>query len=173
LILALEIERKFLLSSDAWRGLVTQSTLYRQGYLTPSVQGSKASVRVRVEGEHGVLNIKSVRLGIQRHEYEYAIPLAEANEMLDTLCGSIIEKTRHRVPFAAHEWEIDEFHGDNAGLIVAEIELSAVDEMFARPAWLGGEVTEDARYYNVALANKPFNTWDCKLAAPGLDERNT
>jgi len=169
---ALEIERKFLLSNDAWRGLVTQRTLYRQGYLTPIVQAAKASVRVRVEGERGVLNIKSVRMGIQRHEYEYSIPLVEANEMLDTLCGLIIEKTRHLVPFGAHVWEIDEFHGDNAGLIVAEIELSAVDEAFARPAWLGGEVTEDARYYNVALVNKPFNTWDCKLAAPEWDERD-
>jgi len=169
---ALEIERKFLLSSDAWRGLVAQSTLYRQGYLTPSVQNAKASVRVRVEGERGVLNVKSVRMGIQRHEYEYAIPLADANEMLDTLCGSIIEKTRHLVPFAAHVWEIDEFHGDNAGLMVAEIELGAVDEDFVRPAWLGSEVTEDARYYNVALVNKPFNTWDCKLAAPEWDERD-
>lgn len=170
--MALEIERKFLLSSDAWRGLVTQSMLYRQGYLTPSVQDAKASVRVRVEGERGVLNVKSVRLGVQRHEYEYAVPLLDANEMLDTLCGAIIEKTRHLVPFGAHVWEIDEFHGDNAGLIVAEIELSAVDEAFARPAWLGSEVTEDARYYNVALVSKPFNTWDCKLAAPEWDERD-
>ncbi len=164
--MALEIERKFLLSSDTWRGLVTQSTLYRQGYLTPSVQNAKASVRVRVEGESGMLNVKSVHMGIQRHEYEYAIPLLDANEMLDTLCGSIIEKTRHLVPIGAHVWEIDEFHGDNAGLIVAEIELGAVDEDFVRPEWLGMEVTDDARYYNVALVNKPFNTWDGRLAAP-------
>ena len=170
--MALEIERKFLLSSEAWRGLVTQSTLYRQGYLTPSVQDAKASVRVRVEGDRGVLNVKSMRLGIQRHEYEYAIPLLDANEMLDTLCGAIIEKTRHLVPHGAHVWEIDEFHGDNAGLIVAEIELSAVDEVFARPTWLGMDVTEDARYYNVALVSKPFNTWSCKLAAPEWDERD-
>jgi len=169
---ALEIERKFLLSSDAWRDLVTQSTLFRQGYLTASVEGSKASVRVRVEGERGVLNVKSVRLGIQRHEYEYDIPLLDANEMLNTLCGSVIEKTRHFVPFGAHVWEIDEFHGDNAGLIVAEIELAAVDEDFARPVWLGNEVTEDARYYNVALVNKPYNTWEFKLAAPEWDERD-
>jgi len=163
---ALEIERKFLLSSDAWRDLVTQSTLYRQGYLTPSVQSAKASVRVRVEGERGVLNVKSVRMGIQRHEYEYAIPLVDANEMLDTLCGAIIEKNRHLVPLGAHVWEIDEFHGDNAGLMVAEIELGAVDEDFVRPEWLGVEVTDDARYYNVALVSKPFNTWDGRLAAP-------
>ena len=170
--MALEIERKFLLIDEAWRDAVTQSTLFRQGYLTPSVQDAKASVRVRAEGQRGVLNVKSVRLGIQRHEYEYDIPLDEANEMLDTLCGAIIEKTRHLVPFGAHQWEIDEFHGDNAGLIVAEIELSAVDEAFASPAWLGGEVTEDARYYNVALVNKPYNTWEFKLAAPEWDERD-
>ncbi len=170
--MALEIERKFLLSSDAWRDLVTQSTLFRQGYLTPGVEGTKASVRVRVEGERGVLNVKSVRMGIQRHEYEYEIPLVDANEMLDTLCGAIIEKTRHLVPLGAHVWEIDEFHGDNAGLIVAEIELSAADEAFAQPAWVGGEVTDDARYYNVALVSRPFNTWGIKLAAPEWDERD-
>ncbi|MGD9888195.1 MAG: CYTH domain-containing protein [Halothiobacillaceae bacterium] len=157
--MALEIERKFLLKSDAWRHAVSRSTLYRQGYLTQSMEGAKASVRVRVEGERGVLNIKSVRLGMARHEYEYAIPLAEANEMLDTLCGSIVEKTRHLVPFGGHVFEVDEFHGDNAGLIVAEVELAAVDEVFERPAWLGQEVTDDARYYNVALALKPYASW--------------
>ncbi|MDD2894025.1 MAG: CYTH domain-containing protein [Halothiobacillaceae bacterium] len=169
--MALEIERKFLLSSDAWRSQITQSTLYRQGYLTPSVQDAKASVRVRVEGKRGVLNVKSVRMGIQRHEYEYEIPLADANEMLDTLCGAIIEKTRHLVPLGTHVCEIDEFHGDNAGLIVAEVELAHVDEAFARPAWLGLEVTEDARYYNVALVSKPYSTWSHPLAAPEWDER--
>lgn len=169
--MALEIERKFLLNSDAWRGAVTQSTLYRQGYITPGLEGVKASVRVRVEGAQGVLNVKSVRLGAQRHEYEYAIPLAEANEMLDLLCGSIVEKTRHLIPMGGHVWEVDEFHGDNAGLIVAEIELSAVNEDFVRPAWLGLEVTDDARYYNVALASKPYSAWTQKLAAPEWDER--
>jgi adenylate cyclase len=169
--MALEIERKFLLKSDDWRGAVTQSTLFRQGYLTAGVDGLKASVRVRVEGERGVLNVKSVRLGIQRHEYEYDIPLVEAQEMLDTLCGSIIEKTRYLVPFGAHVWEIDEFHGDNAGLIVAEIELAQVDEAFACPAWVGIEVTDDARYYNVALASKPYSTWSFKMAASEWDER--
>ncbi|HES77333.1 MAG TPA: CYTH domain-containing protein [bacterium] len=169
--MALEIERKFLLSSDAWRSAVTQSTLFRQGYLTSGVEGSKASVRVRVEGERGVLNVKSVRLGVQRHEYEYVIPLAEANEMLDTLCGAIIEKTRHLVPVGAHVFEVDEFHGDNAGLIVAELELTATDEVFARPAWIGLEVTDDPRYYNVALVTKPYNSWNHRLAAPEWDER--
>ena len=169
--MALEIERKFLLKSDAWRHAVTMSTLYRQGYLTQSMEGAKASVRVRVEGERGVLNIKSVRVGIARHEYEYAIPLAEANEMLDMLCGSIVEKTRHLIPVGGHVFEVDEFRGDNAGLIVAEVELAAVDEVFERPEWLGMEVTDDARYYNVALAVKPFVTWKHKLAAPEWDER--
>ncbi len=169
--MALEIERKFLLNGDAWRQSVTQSTLYRQGYLTQGMEGMKSSVRVRVEGERGVLNIKSVRVGIARHEYEYGIPLAEANEMLDTLCGAIVEKTRHLVPTGSHVWEIDEFHGDNAGLIVAEVELAALDEVFERPAWLGIEVTDDARYYNVALATKPYVSWSHKLAAPEWDER--
>ena len=169
--MALEIERKFLLSSDAWRRAVSQSTLFRQGYLTQSVQGVKASVRVRVEGDQGVLNIKSVRVGMARDEYEYAIPLLDANEMLDTLCGAIVEKTRHLVAVGAHVWEIDEFHGDNAGLIVAEVELAALDEAFERPDWLGIEVTDDTRYYNVALAAKPYATWNYKLAAPEWDER--
>jgi adenylate cyclase len=169
--MALEIERKFLLKNEDWRGAVTQSTLFRQGYLTSSLQDAKASVRVRVEGERGVLNVKSVRLGVQRHEYEYDIPLDDAHEMLNTLCGAIVEKTRHLVPFGAHIWEIDEFHGDNAGLIVAEIELAQVDEAFACPAWVGIEVTDDVRYYNVALASKPYKTWVFKLAAPEWDER--
>ncbi|MEW5837548.1 MAG: CYTH domain-containing protein [Pseudomonadota bacterium] len=170
--MALEIERKYLLKNETWRSGVSQSTLYRQGYLTPGLEGAKASVRVRVEGERGVLNIKSVRLGVQRHEYEYAIPLAEANEMLDTLCGSIIEKTRHRVSVGRHVWEIDEFHGDNAGLVVAEVELEAADEEFMHPDWLGMEVTDDPRYYNVALVSHPYKTWHHQLAAPEWDERD-
>ncbi len=157
--MALEIERKFLLQGDAWRAAVTKSTLYRQGYLTSMHEGAKASVRVRIEGERGVLNIKSMRLGVMRHEYEYEIPLAEAKEMLDTLCAATLEKTRHLVPYGTHVFEIDEFHGANDGLVVAEIELSTVDEAFERPTWLGQEVSDDPRYYNVALIQAPYITW--------------
>ncbi len=158
--MALEIERKFLVKNDDWRGQVTQSTRMRQGYLTPSLDGCKASVRVRVDGTQGYLNIKSVRLGIHRHEFEYVIPLDEANEMLDTLCsGPIIDKTRHLVPYAGHVWEVDVFHGDNEGLIVAEIELETEDELFELPDWAGADVSDDPRYYNVSLAKTPFKTW--------------
>lgn len=183
--MALEIERKFLPRSDAWRSAATQSTLFRQGYLTtpPGASdpaGVKSSVRVRVEGGRGLLNIKSARLGVQRHEYEYEIPLAEANEMLDTLCvGGIVEKTRHLVPCTvpgngagrALVWEVDEFHGANEGLIVAEIELDSADQTFELPEWVGAEVSDDPRYYNVALAATPYAAWPRHAVATEWDER--
>ncbi|HOB62144.1 MAG TPA: CYTH domain-containing protein [Candidatus Competibacteraceae bacterium] len=155
--MATEIEHKFLLQDERWRQQVERSVRMRQGYL---LSDSHCSVRVRVADERGFLNIKSGTLGIQRSEYEYPIPLAEAEEILDTLCEKpLLEKTRHYVRFGAHLWEIDEFAGDNAGLIVAEVELSRVDEPFARPDWLGEEVSHDIRYYNSQLARHPFSTW--------------
>jgi len=155
--MGVEIERKFLLANDNWRHLVTSTTLMRQGYIIGS---DKASVRVRVSGEHANLNIKSAKLGIYRKEYELALDLNDANEMLDSLCQKpLIEKTRHFVPIANHLWEIDEFHGDNAGLIVAEIELTQVDESFDKPDWVGQEVSQDPRYYNVCLVKHPYKDW--------------
>jgi len=140
----------------------------RQGYLTSD---ARCSVRVRVAGERGFLNIKSGTLGIQRSEFEYPIPAAEAEEMLDTLCEQpLLEKTRHFVRHGQHRhfvrhgqhlWEIDEFAGDNAGLIVAEVELRHPDELFARPDWLGEDVSQDIRYYNSQLARHPYRTWRC------------
>ncbi|MEW6445881.1 MAG: CYTH domain-containing protein [Pseudomonadota bacterium] len=171
--MALEIERKFLVKNDNWRSRVTESMRLRQGYLTPSLDGCKASVRVRVDGSQGYLNIKSVRLGIHRHEFEYVIPLDQANEMLDTLStGPIIDKTRHLVPHADHVWEVDEFHGDNEGLIVAEIELSSLDEAFELPDWACADVSDDPRYYNVSLAKMPFKTWPHAAGQTEWDERN-
>ncbi|WP_028006828.1 CYTH domain-containing protein [Solimonas flava] len=156
----LEIERKFLVVGDAWRAAVTRSLDMRQGYLTREGQ---ASVRVRLEGDDAKLNIKAAVVGSARAEYEYDIPPDECREILATLCVGRVEKTRHYVPAsgapAGTVWEIDEFVGDNAGLVVAEIELPAVDAPFARPAWLGRELTDDRRYYNHYLALHPYASW--------------
>lgn len=120
----------------------------------------KASVRIRISGDRANLNIKSATLGISRKEYEIDLPLSDAKEMLHNLCDRpFIEKIRHIVPVAGHRWEIDQFQGDNDGLIVAEIELSDENESFEKPAWLGKEVSDDSRYYNVRLTTNPYNTW--------------
>jgi len=155
--MALEIERKFLLHSDRWRMAVTSKSLMRQGYLSA---GSRCSIRARVAGDRAWLNLKAKRSGMTRLEYEYSIPRADADEILAELCeGPLIEKYRHEVLIGRHVWEIDEFLGDNAGLIVAEIELGAEIESFERPDWLGEEVTDDQRYYNFNLARHPYRTW--------------
>ena len=153
----LEIERKFLLRSDAWRAQARSRVLMRQGYLS---SGSRCSMRARIAGEQAWLNLKAKRSGMTRLEYEYPIPVREANEILAELCdGPLVEKYRHEVAAGPHVWEIDEFLGDNAGLIVAEIELQAEAENFERPDWLGDEVTLDERYYNFNLAQHPFKLW--------------
>lgn len=155
--MGIEIERKFLVLNDEWRRSVNQSSRMRQGYLS---QSGNASVRVRSDAERGWINIKSVTLGVQRQEFEYEIPQSDAKQILETLARQpLIEKTRHFVEIGSHTWEIDEFEGQNAGLIVAEIELSEAEEHFERPAWIGAEVTRDARYYNTNLAKKPYTTW--------------
>jgi adenylate cyclase len=155
--MATEIERKFLLRNDSWRDGADAGTRFRQGYLIGSEQ---ASVRVRIEGELAHLNIKSATLGIRRQEYEYPIPLADAEELLDTLCAQPqIEKTRYHVPFGDHLWEVDLFAGANAGLVVAEVELADEHEAFAMPPWAGEEVSHDTRYYNVCLVSHPFCEW--------------
>ena len=155
--MAVEIEHKFLLRDDRWRQQAQRSTRMRQGYLTSN---ARCSVRVRVADGEGVLNLKSGTLGIQRTEYDYPIPLAEAEEILDTLCEKpLLEKTRHFVPFGDHLWEIDEFEGDNAGLIVAEVELAGEAQTFSKPDWAGTEVTGDTRYFNSNLSRQPFKQW--------------
>lgn len=157
--MATEIEHKFLVRDDRWRGQVERSVWIRQGYLTSN---ARCSVRVRVADGRGFLNLKSGTLGIQRSEYEYSIPLVEAEEILDTLCEKpLLEKTRHFLRYGEHLWEIDEFAGDNAGLIVAEVELDHPDESFARPDWLGEDVSHDLRYYNSQLARHPYRLWSC------------
>ncbi|MCL7750932.1 CYTH domain-containing protein [Guyparkeria hydrothermalis] len=155
--MAKEIERKFLLTDEAWRNQIERSERMVQGYLND--QGP-VSVRARIAGDRAWLNIKSRTLGISRDEFEYEIPLADAERMLDHLTtGPVIDKTRHFVTYGEHLWEIDEFHGENDGLIVAEVELDHVDQPFARPAWLGEEVSHDARYYNVSLVKNPYSQW--------------
>lgn len=156
--MATEIERKFLLASEAWRAEVRRSEPMRQGYLA-GPPGAQCSVRVRIAGEAAWLNIKSLPRGIVHDEYEYPIPRADAERMLETLAGVVVAKCRHHVEVAGHHFEIDEFEGVNAGLVVAEIELAAVDAPFARPPWLGPEVSHLARYLNIALAERPFRDW--------------
>jgi len=154
--MGIEIERKFLLNDDGWRGL-GQPTLMRQGYLTAD---PVRTVRVRIEGERAVLTIKSKSTGATRGEWEYEIPVADAAELLDRLCKQpLVEKVRHRIEHAGHTWEVDEFQGENAGLVVAEIELGSEDEAFEKPAWIGREVTGDPRYYNSSLIRLPYAKW--------------
>lgn len=153
----IEIERKFLVESDAWRAQSSRSCHMRQGYLN---QDPHCSLRVRIADNRAWLNIKSVTIGTMRHEFEYEIPISDGHQMLDTLSRKpLIEKTRHYVTLGPHIWEIDVFEGDNTGLIVAEIELDAPDESFDRPEWLGQEVTHDIRYYNTCLATQPYRDW--------------
>lgn len=154
--MAVEIERKFLVQGDSWRQLAS-GVAYRQGYLT-SAPG--CTVRVRVADEQGYITIKGATAGISRAEYEYAIPLADATELLDTLCQHpLIEKTRYRIPQDNIVWEVDEFAGENQGLIVAEVELSDVAQIVNLPNWIGEEVTNDPRYFNANLAKHPFKNW--------------
>jgi len=155
--MAIEIERKYLLKNDGWRAIAGEGTEYIQGYLL----GSKlASVRVRIEGNQAYLNIKSSTLGIRRQEYEYSVPVNEAREMLETLCEKpLIKKKRYHITIGEDTWEIDEFDDENAGLIVAEIELSNENIQPELPDWVGKEVSDDHKYYNVSLVKHPFNKW--------------
>jgi adenylate cyclase len=153
--MAVEIERKFLVRGSAWRAQVKRSIAMDQGYLG----GDRCSLRVRLEGDAAALNIKSREIGVQRLEYEYPLPPAEARELLERLAGARVTKTRHHVEVGGHLFEVDEFAGANAGLIVAEIELAGVDAPFPRPPWLGREVTDEVRFYNVRLAETPFRDW--------------
>lgn len=155
--MGIEIERKFLVTDDSWREAAADGIPIKQGYL---VGGKEASVRVRLQGNKANLNIKSATLGVRRQEFEYPIPIEEAEIILTTLCQpSIIEKTRYLVSYANKQWEIDVFEGDNTGLIVAELELHDEAEQFERPSWLGQEVSDDPRYYNTCLSQHPYKDW--------------
>lgn len=155
--MAIEIERKFLVKNDSWRDGVNRKQHIVQGYLANSEKGS---IRVRVSGDKAHLNIKSMTLGVTRTEYEYPIPADDARAILADLClRPLIEKTRFFIQQNHHIWEVDVFEGENAGLVVAEIELHTADEDIDPPAWLGQEVSDDPRYYNVCLVQHPFSTW--------------
>jgi adenylate cyclase len=162
--MGVEIERKFLLAGDAWRAGVVRSQRFVQGYLTRpgGAQPPACSVRVRIGGEAAWLNVKSALAGVERLEYEYPIPRGDAEQMLHRFCRGVVEKIRHDVPYAGVTFEIDEFAGDNAGLIVAEVELASADAQFARPAWLGREVSDRRRYYNLHLVDYPYSRWSAQ-----------
>ncbi len=153
--MALEIERKFLVKGDAWRR--EQGTMYRQGYLNTD---KRRNVRVRTINDKGYLAIKGIARGAVRVEYEYDIPRAEAEAMLDDICEKpLIEKKRYKIRFKGVNWEVDEFFGENQGLIVAEVELESEDEEVIKPEWIGEEVTGDPKYFNANLIHHPYNTW--------------
>jgi adenylate cyclase len=154
--MSVEIERKFLVLGDEWKSL-GQGTSIRQGYL--STQPDRV-VRVRIEDASATLTIKGRSVGAIRGEWEYPIPLQDADDLLTTLCERpLIEKTRTRIKHDGMVWEVDEFFGENLGLIVAELELQSEDQRFAKPDWVGEEVTHDARYFNANLLKHPFTAW--------------
>jgi CYTH domain-containing protein len=153
-----EIERKFLVVGDGWRA-GGPGVPYRQGYLSAGERAG-VTVRVRLAGERAFLTIKGPTAAGARDEYEYAIPPADAVDLLERhAAGGVVEKRRTRVPFAGRTWEVDEFAGENAPLVVAEVELDRIDADVALPPWVGAEVTDDPRYTNAALARTPFSRW--------------
>jgi len=155
--MGVEIERKFLVVGDSWRGQVIEQTHIVQGYLAST---DTLTLRVRIRGERAYLTLKGTSTNISRSEFEYEIPVADAQVMLDQLSqGPVIDKVRHLVLVEGHTWEVDVFAADNAGLVMAEVELTSEDEAFVKPAWAGPEVSDDARYYNVNLARVPFSEW--------------
>lgn len=153
--MGVEIERKFLLAGDGWRAL-GEPLLLRQGYLSSD---PARVVRVRVAGDQAWLTIKGRNVGATRGEWEYPIPLADANELLALCEQPIVEKYRRKIEFAGNVWEVDEFLGANQGLLLAEIELAAEDQPFDKPDWIGADVTHDARYFNSSLGRHPYSRW--------------
>ncbi|NJP08852.1 MAG: CYTH domain-containing protein [Leptolyngbyaceae cyanobacterium RU_5_1] len=159
-----EIERKFLVIANQWQAFrkdatrsSTPGTVYRQGYIAAD---ARRTVRVRIAGEQSFLTIKGATIGIARSEYEYPIPVEDAREMLQTLCvPPWIEKTRYTVEWEGFVWEVDEFDGENRGLILAEVELTDSEQAIDLPTWIGEEVSHDPRYYNSNLAKHPFSQW--------------
>ncbi|PMB08765.1 adenylate cyclase [Fischerella thermalis CCMEE 5273] len=154
--MAKEIERKFLVKGDEWRKLA-EGSVYRQGYIATQKQ---ATVRVRIVGSQGYLTIKGPSIHYSRSEFEYSIPIEDAQEMLDKLCDRpLIEKTRYKIGWGGLVWEIDEFEGVNKGLILAEVELNQETQKIELPPWIGEEVSEDPRYFNSTLVKNPFSQW--------------
>jgi adenylate cyclase len=161
--MGLEIERKFLVTSEAWRAAAHAVIPMAQGYVndTAAIESGaqKASVRVRIQGDAAFLNLKSREIGHTRQEFDYPIPVEDARALLALCVGGLIDKRRHLVRHGGLLWEVDEFLNDNAGLVVAEVELEHADQPIDLPEWAGDEVTDDVRYYNLALAAHPYTTW--------------
>ena len=152
-----EIERKFLVDPGPWHPDPLRGVRFRQGYL--SVEPARV-VRVRRAGPNGALTVKGLTTGVERAEFEYPIPPEDADAMLDTLClRPLLEKTRYREPFGGRTWEIDVFEGENAGLVVAEVELSSSTDKLELPPWVGKEVSDDPRYFNSNLTQHPYTRW--------------
>ncbi|MEJ6566483.1 MAG: CYTH domain-containing protein [Flavobacteriales bacterium] len=154
--MAIEIERKFLVSNEDWTTQVLDQFILKQGYLSTTPE---RTVRVRLTGDKGVLTIKGKTEGIQRLEFEYDIPGDEAKSLMSLALDPPIEKTRYLVPHQGYTWEVDVFEGANKGLVLAEIELDHEYEHFSLPSWVGSEVSHDPRYYNSHLSKVPFTTW--------------
>jgi len=150
-----EIERKYLVAGESYKAL-GQGILFRQGYLNST---KERVVRVRTMGDKAALTIKGITVGATRAEFEYDIPLDDARQLLDLCEQPLIEKTRYKIPFGGLVWEIDEFHGVNQGLTVAECELQSEDQIVSKPEWVGQEVTGDPRYFNSNLITRPFTKW--------------
>ena len=151
-----EIERKYLVLGNGWGPGDDRGVRQRQGYLAVNERGT---VRVRVEGGRAVLTLKGAQRGLTRAEYEYEIPLEEGEAILAELCGFVVEKTRHRRDFAGRTWEVDVFHGENEGLVVAEVELESEDDAVEAPTWVGAEVSHDPRYRVSHLSKHPYRDW--------------
>lgn len=155
--MAVEIERKFLVRNEGWREQVSATRRLVQGYLANT---GLSSVRVRLADGSGTLSVKAMTPGLSRDEFEYPVPAGDARRMLALLCeGPRVEKRRHLVECDGYRFEVDEFGGDNDGLLIAELELADTADPGPRPAWLGEEVTAHARYYSFRLARKPFSSW--------------
>jgi adenylate cyclase len=157
-----EIERKFLVIGNSWRRAAIERAHLRQAYLTSH---DRASIRVRIkDNREATLTVKSRNAELRRLELEYSVPVLEAEAMIPLRRGSVIEKVRHKVPFAGLAWEVDEFAGENDGLVIAEVELTHEHQQFEVPPWVGAEVTRQSEYYNGSLAQRPFMTWPTRLA---------
>ena len=152
--MGVEIERKFLVTGEEWKA--ARGHTYRQGYLS-SVK--ERTVRVRVVEDEAWITVKGKSEGASRPEFEYPVPVADARAMLELCEKPLVDKILRKIPHAGMVWEVDEFLGENAGLVVAEIELESADQPFARPAWVGKEVTDDPRYFNSSLARVPWSRW--------------
>lgn len=161
--MGIEIERKYLVTGEGWRTAAHAVIPMAQGYLNDTASldsgAQKASVRVRIQGEQAFLNMKSREIGPTRQEFDYPIPVDDARALLALCVGGLIDKRRHLVEHEGLLWEVDEFLGENAGLVVAEVELEHADQAITLPDWAGAEVTDEVRYYNLALAAHPFSRW--------------